>query len=469
MKMHAHLPADSTEPVSARHPSHVRAVEAPELVSPFSIPRVAESRLLVIDGEGGAGDFIEQTLRDEGAEPFVCASVRDALDLVPEVRFDVVLVIGDPDMAGDRISELWPDATVVHVKGPRSDASPGSSVHEEAAPAIAARAVERALTHRRLGPRLRSLARELEHGQWPSGLVGRSPAMNHLFELLERVGDSEATVLVTGERGTGKELIARAIHEHSARRDGPFVTVDCGSTGASVLEEELFGTRPDRAGALQRASGGTLVLVEIGGVPPELQLRLLRALEERRIRTPGGGTDQPFDARVIATTHRDLDIEVEAGKFREDLYYRIRIVEVESPPLRARGEDVLLLAQHFVSMSALRTGGRVTGVGPDAADKLLRYDWPGNVGELQCCIEHAISLARKDELGLQDLPDGIRYHQPEEGFWGTCDTERLPTLDELLRRYMRRALTMVSGNKSKAARILGVKRRTLRRMLDRFP
>jgi two-component system response regulator HydG len=162
-------------------------------------------------------------------------------------------------------------------------------------------------------------------------------------------------------------------------------------------------------------------------------------------------------------------MEVAAGRFREDLYYRIRVVEIEAPPLRARGEDVLLLAQHFVSMAATRTGGKVTKVGADAADTLLQYDWPGNVGELRSCIEHAISVARRAEIGLQDLPHGIRYHRLDEGIWGTSDTEKLPTLDELERRYTRHALTMVSGNKARAARILGVERAELKRMLDRFP
>jgi DNA-binding NtrC family response regulator len=307
------------------------------------------------------------------------------------------------------------------------------------------------------------------------GLIGASPAMRALFQRLTKAIETDANVLITGESGTGKELVARALHTRGPRRAGPFVAVDCASIPGPVLESELFGhlrgaftdARSDRKGLFVQASGGTLFLDEIGEMPLELQSKLLRALQQRKVRPVGANEETPFDARLIAATNRDLEDAAANGRFRRDLYYRINVVHIDLPPLRARGNDVLLLAQHFLTHAAARSSKQIDGLVRSAAEKLLAYDWPGNVRELENCIESAVALAEHDKLTIADLPARIRNHRPGELVVGS-DPKDLVTLEEMERRYVRRVLAAVGGNKTQAARILDVERRTLYRKLQRF-
>jgi two-component system response regulator HydG len=292
---------------------------------------------------------------------------------------------------------------------------------------------------------------------------------------LQKAVESDASVLVTGESGTGKELVARALHESGNRRAGPFVVVDCASIPSTVLESELFGhikgaftdARADRRGLFVEANGGTLFLDEIGELPLELQAKLLRALQQRRVRPVGSNELIPFDARLVAATNRDLDGEAAEGRFRRDLYYRINVVQLEMPPLRVRGSDILVLAQHFLGQAAKRSGKRVDGFLRTAAEKLLAYDWPGNVRELENCVESAVALAEHDRITVDDLPERLRSHHPTQFVVGS-DARDLVSLEELEKRYVRRVLAAVGGNKTQAAKILGVERRTLYRKLERF-
>ena len=300
--------------------------------------------------------------------------------------------------------------------------------------------------------------------------------MQAVYDLLGRIADSPATVLITGESGTGKEVAARALHERGPRKGRPFVAINCSAVPEALLESELFGhargaftdARAARAGLLLQATGGTLLLDEIGDMPIALQPKLLRSLQERTLRPVGGDEEMPFDVRIIATTNRDLHALVEEGRFREDLYFRINVIHVEMPPLRARGGDVLLLAQHFIDVHATRAGKHVTGLSPPAAEKLLAYSWPGNVRELQNCIERAIALTQHERIGVEDLPETVRAYKRSHVLIATDDPSELVSLAEVERRYVLRVLEAVGGNKTSAAHILGVTRKTLYRKLEEY-
>jgi two-component system response regulator HydG len=336
--------------------------------------------------------------------------------------------------------------------------------------------VRRAVEHHQLRSEVRQL-RDSHQAKRPVGeLLGHSPAMRRVYDLMDRVADSEASILITGDSGTGKELVARALHDRSPRRDGPFVAVNCAAISAQLLESELFGhvrgaftdAKSDRNGLFVASSGGTLFLDEIGEMPAEMQAKLLRALQERRVRPVGGSCEVSFDTRLIAATNRDIDEAVERGAFREDLFYRINVVRIRMPPLRARGNDVLLLAQHFLELHAKQLSRSVVGITPEAGAKLLEYDWPGNVRELENVMERAVTLTRFDNLMVEDLPDRVREHESKHLIVAADDPQHLPTLHDLERRYIARVLEVSGGNKTQAARILGVDRRTLYRKLERY-
>ncbi len=335
-------------------------------------------------------------------------------------------------------------------------------------------ALDRAIQHRGLREEVRRLQVAAAPAR-PEAIVGESRAMVAVYDMLARIADSEATVLVTGESGTGKELIARAIHRGGTRAEGPFVAINCAAVPETLLESELFGhargaftdARTARSGLFARADGGTLFLDEIGDIPLGLQPKLLRALQERVIRPLGGESEVPFDARVVAATNRDLESAVAERRFREDLYYRINVIHIDLPPLRARGADILLIAQGF--LDAVPAGERrIRGISPSAAERLMSYSWPGNVRELQNCVERAMALARYDEIVVEDLPEKIRdYHRSHVVVAGD-DPSELVSMEEVERRYIARVLEAVGGNKSLAARILGFDRTTLYRKLVRY-
>jgi DNA-binding NtrC family response regulator len=337
-------------------------------------------------------------------------------------------------------------------------------------------ALERAVQHRRLREEVQHLRRVVEESTRFGNLIGTSAAMASVYDLLGRIADSVATVLITGESGTGKEVAARALHERGPRKGRPFVALNCSAVPEALLESELFGhargaftdARAARTGLLLQANGGTMLLDEIGDMPVALQPKLLRALQERTLRPVGGDDEQPFDVRVIATTNRDLRSLVEEGRFREDLYFRINVIHVEMPPLRARGGDVLLLAQQFVDLHAARARKRVTGIAAPAAEKLLAYSWPGNVRELQNCIERAIALTQHEQITVADLPDTVRAYKRSHFLIATDDPSELVPLAEIERRYVLRVLESVGGNKTLAAHTLGVTRKTLYRKLEEY-
>ncbi|HSO35656.1 MAG TPA: sigma-54 dependent transcriptional regulator [Labilithrix sp.] len=337
-------------------------------------------------------------------------------------------------------------------------------------------AIERGITLSRLKDEVQRLRRAVVDAQSFDELVGASPKMTELYALLEKVAGSDAPVLVTGESGTGKELVARALHRKGPRSKGPFVAVNCAAMPEALLESELFGhvrgaftdAKAAKEGLFVAARGGTIFLDEIGELPLGLQPKLLRALQERAVRPVGATTEIAFDARIVTATNRDLEAMVEERTFREDLYFRVNVIQLELPPLRARGGDVLLLAQHFLERIAARANKRVVGFSPEAAQKLLAYAWPGNVRELQNSLERAVALASFDKVAVSDLPEKVRAYRSTQLVLVTDDPSELVSLEEMERRYVTRVVESVAGNKSAAARILHIERKTLYRMLERW-
>jgi two-component system response regulator HydG len=290
------------------------------------------------------------------------------------------------------------------------------------------------------------------------------------------VAATDTTVLLSGESGTGKELVARALHEQSHRAAGRFVGLNCAAMPGELLESELFGhvrgaftdAKNGRDGLFEQANDGTLLLDEIGEMPLDMQPKLLRVLQERQVRPVGGNVSVPVTARVIAATNRDLEGEVEAKRFREDLFYRLNVVQIHIPPLRARGNDILLLAEHFVHKFASRSGKSITSISSDAQRTLLAYDWPGNVRQLENSIERAVALTRGEQIQVDDLPERVVRFNGSARAADDVDLEHVLTLDQVERRQIERAIRQHHGNKTRAAKALGIDRRTLYRKLERY-
>jgi DNA-binding NtrC family response regulator len=443
----------------------------------------------MVDDERALCEALQDFLAKRGFEVVWRTSAQEGLDLLRQEEFDAVLT--DVRLGGmdglelcKRIAEAWPnvptlvmtgfgsvDVAVAAIRAGAYDFLVKPIEHEALVVAL-----QRAVEHRQLQDEVRTLRRVVEESTHFGKLIGGSAAMTRVYDILGRIADSPATVLVTGESGTGKEVAARALHERGPRRERPFVAINCSAVPEALLESELFGhargaftdARAARAGLLLQANGGTLLLDEIGDMPLSLQPKLLRALQERTLRPVGGDEEIPFDVRIIATTNRELRALVEEERFREDLYFRINVIHIEMPPLRARGGDVLLLAQHFIDLHAARAAKRVTGIAPAAAQKLLAYGWPGNVRELQNCIERAIALTQHDKIVVEDLPDTVRDYRRSHLIVAGDDPSELVPLSEVERRYVLRVLEAVGGNKTTAAQILGVTRKTLYRKLEEY-
>jgi DNA-binding NtrC family response regulator len=331
--------------------------------------------------------------------------------------------------------------------------------------------LDRALQHRAMTNELRQLRQRVE-GSDERRVVGTSDTMKQMADLIERVSATDTNVLITGESGTGKELVARELHERS-KRTGAFLAINCAAVPETLLESELFGyvrgaftdARTNRTGLFVEANQGTLFLDEIGEMPLAMQAKLLRALQERKVRPVGSSQEVSFDARLITATNRDLEAEVAAKRFREDLYYRVNVVRVDVPPLRHRGSDPLELAQFFLSRAAGRSGKPIDRIDRAAAQALMGYDWPGNVRELENCIERAVALAQFDAITVDDLPAKVKEGRATEPFELGIDSTDLPSMDVVEERYILKVLAAVSGNKTLAAKVLGFDRRTLYRKL----
>jgi two-component system response regulator HydG len=449
------------------------------------------SSILIVDDEPEMATVVEQALTRRGYQAKQVNSADAAWELLETDDFDVVVTdINMKGMTGveltDRIAKNRKDTPVIVMTAFGSLETAIATMRAGAFDFITKPfeidqltvAVERALQNRALREEVKRLKFEVEIARSkPSAeFVGDSPPMKKVHEVIARVAETDATVLVTGESGSGKELVARDVHRRGKRKDGAFVAINCAALPETLLETELFGhvkgaftdAKTAKKGLFVEASGGTLFLDEIGEMPPGMQAKLLRALEERSVRPVGGTAETSFDARLVAATNRDLESLVESGRFREDLYYRINVVHIDLPPLRARGNDVLALAQAFINRNAAPMGKSVKGFSTAVGERLLSYAWPGNVRELQNCIERALALARFEELTVEDLPPKVRDYKPSFVVVAADDPTDLVTMEEVERRYITRVMEAVGQNKTQAAKVLGFDRTTLYRKLERY-
>jgi two-component system response regulator AtoC len=339
--------------------------------------------------------------------------------------------------------------------------------------------VRQLLDHRRLREEVARLRAQVEGRERWAGMIGRSEAMQQVFRTVERAAASEASVLVRGASGTGKELVARALHEQGPRAAEPFVAINCAALPEALIESELFGhekgaftgAHEARAGKLEQAGAGTLFLDEIGELSPSLQAKLLRALESRRIERVGGARSIEVRARLVCATHRDLEAEVAAGRFREDLYYRVHVVPIELPPLAERREDLRLLAEHFLAEAREAAGRGPAGFSRAALATLERYAWPGNVRELRNAIERAVVLGEGERVEQADLPEAIVRGTAVEGLRDAVREGRVEleiAVEQFEAELVREALIREGWNQTRAAERLGVTRRTLKIRMDRY-
>ncbi len=446
-------------------------------------------RILIVDDERSLCELIQTDLRLRGFTSRFCTSADEALQTLPQAEFDVVLTdVRMPGTSGlqlcQQVAANRPDLPVVVMTAFGSLETAVGAIRVGAYDFVTkpieldllALILDRAVRHRQLQEQIQLLRQAAEQRTGIAEMIGDSPALQRLHDQLARIADSEASVLITGESGTGKELVARAIVRQSRRSSAAFVAVNCAALPETLLESELFGhtrgaftdARTVRQGLLLQAQGGTLLLDEIGEMPLAMQAKLLRALEERRLRPVGGDREVPFDVRILSATNRDLEVAVEENRFREDLYFRINVIQVDVPPLRTRGTDVLRLAEHFLQQFAQRAGKNVTGLADPAAARLLAYSWPGNVRELRNVIERAVALTHYDKIVVEDLPDKVRDFQTSRLVIGSDDPTELVCLEEVERRYILHVLNASGGNKTTAARILGLDRKTLYRKLKQY-
>ena len=447
-------------------------------------------RVLVVDDDEAMCGMLRAHLGRRGFQVTTAGDAAAAFDALRAADFDVMVT--DLAMAGQSGIELCeravadrPDIPVVVITAFGSLDTAISAIRAGAYDFVPKPfeieqliiALERAIQHRGLRQEIVRLNRAVNRaGGADAEMIGESDAMRRVFDLIQRTADADSSVLITGESGTGKELVAQALHRSSRRKSGPLVAVNCAALPETLLESELFGhmrgaftdARAPRTGLFVQASGGTLFLDEIGDLPLGLQAKLLRALQERVVRPLGGDREVPFDARVIAATNRDLESLVDERRFRQDLYYRINVIHIDLPPLRARGNDVLLLAHRLLERMAAAAGKKVAGLAPAAAARLLAYSWPGNVRELSNCIERAVALARYDHIVPEDLPERIQSYRRAPVVVASEDPAELLPMEEVERRYIQRVLEAVGGNKTMAARILGFDRTTLYRKLERY-
>ena len=449
---------------------------------------MSASPLLLVEDDEASAELLRESLGRRGFMVHHVGSAEAALVALQERGYEVMLTdIRMPGMGGlalcAKVVESHPDLPVVVVTAFGSLETAVEAIRAGAYDFVTkpfdldavSLVLRRAVDHHALRTEVRRLRANVTQRKGTAVERLSSPSLSSVRDVVTRVAALDSTVLIRGESGTGKELVARALHEESGRA-GPFLAINCAAVPEALIESELFGhvrgaftdAQKARSGLFAQAEGGTLLLDEIGELSLSLQPRLLRALQERKVRPVGSDVEVSFDARVVAATHRDLEQAVAEGRFRQDLFFRINVIALELPPLRARGNDVLTLAQEFLTDFAARMRREVTGMSPAVAERLLAYDWPGNVRELQNCMERAVALARYGQLTVDDLPERVRDFQVNEEERDVDGGPGLVTLEEVERRYIMRVLRAVGGSRNLAAQTLGINRKTLYRKLGRY-
>jgi two-component system, NtrC family, response regulator AtoC len=443
-------------------------------------------RILAVDDDAVACQLLQELLEQEGYQVSSATRGQEAIDLAREVPFDLAIVdIRIPDISGievlkalKRINTQMPvlmttayssmDTAIEAIRQGAYDYLSKPCKIEELS-----LTVKRALEQYKLLRENQYFRQELRQKYKFENIVGTTPAMLAVYKTVARLVDSKATVLIQGESGTGKELIARAIHFNGPRAERPFVAVECASLAESLLESELFGhirgaftgAVETKKGLFEIADGGTIFLDEIAEISQALQAKLLRVLQEHEIRRVGGTEPIPLDVRVIAATNKDLESLVKAGRFREDLFYRLNVVTVYLPPLRQRQEDVPLLANHFLRKYSEANHKLITHITPEAMELLCSYDWPGNVREIEHGIERAVTLTMNNCLLPEDLPPKLQRQVSRPRL---ADSQPLLSLAELEKQHIQTVMRATQGNKKKAAQILGINRRSLYRIAKRY-
>jgi two-component system response regulator PilR (NtrC family)/two-component system response regulator HydG len=449
----------------------------------------ARASILVVEDDEAMRELLREALEDDGYAVEAVGGGRAGIERVRAGGVD--LVISDvkmPDLDGlDMLREIKAVTPSPHVITITAFGSIDTAIRAVKLGAFdyitkpfeidqLILSVEKALGERALRSEVARLRAEVQRSYRSGDMVGKSPAMRELFELIRRLGTSSATVLLTGESGTGKELVAKSLHTSSPRKGRPFVPLNCATIPDTLLDSELFGhkrgaftdARADRAGLFVEANGGTLFLDEIAELSPALQAKLLRVLQEGEIRPLGASRAERVDVRVIAATNKDLEARLKTGAFREDLYYRLNVVHIHLPPLRERAEDLLALSEHFLAASAARAGKDVRALHESAKKALLSHSWPGNVRELENTIERAVALCEGVLIHVEDLPAALRERRPGDADTLQTALARGLTLAELEREYIQRVLTAEGGNKTRAAQRLGLDRKTLYRKLEEY-
>jgi DNA-binding NtrC family response regulator len=448
-----------------------------------------KGRVLLVDDDRPTCDLLGRQLERRDFEVLARTTAEEALLALADQDVDVLVTDQNmPRMSGlalcDEATANHPELPVVLITGFGSMDTAIAAIRAGAYDFLTkpfaieelVLVIERAIAHRALKEEVRRLRLAVAEATHFGDLLGQSPPVRQMCDLIQRAAPSDATVLITGESGSGKDLVARALHERGPRHAGPFVALNCAAVTESLLESELFGhkrgaftdARENRPGLLVQASGGTVFLDEIGDMPLGMQAKLLRAIESRTVRPVGSDAEVPIDVRFIAATNRDLESDAEEGRFRQDLFFRINVIQIAVPALRARGNDVLLLAQHFLERAAARNGKAVQGFSETAAERLLGYSWPGNVRELQNAVERAVALTTRERIAPEDLPERIRNHRKSQFSLTGEEVGGFLPMHEVERRYILHVLESVQGNKTLAARILGFDRRTMYRKLERF-
>jgi len=448
------------------------------------------SNVLVVDDEKNYLVVLEDLLEDEGYSVLTAASGPEAIDIVKTTPVDTVLTdIKMPGMSGiellEEITDLDPDIPVILMTAYAEvdqavDAMKRGALDHIQKPFDSKEikmAVARGVEKRSLMKNIRHLQTEL--GSLWGNIIGKSKAMEHVFTLMKRVADTPTTVLVSGESGTGKELIARGLHNASSRSHAPFVSINCAAVPESLLESELFGYEKGaftgavnlRQGKFEFAHRGTIFLDEVGEMTLALQVKLLRVLQEKEFQRVGGNKDIKVDVRIVAATNKDLKEEVDAGRFRDDLFFRLNVVHILVPPLRERRDDIPYLVAHFVDKFREKLKRSVQDVAPEVMSAFYRYSWPGNVRELENVIERALVLCKGSTITAEDLPPEIRESpEIEEGLDTLISWEKglSDTLDAIEERMIRQALKNASNVQAQAAKILGISRSNLQYKMKKY-
>jgi DNA-binding NtrC family response regulator len=441
--------------------------------------------ILVVDDDAATGELLKEIFQSQGWRVKTALKPEQAFALADRENFD--LLVSDINLESDKtgmdlLRLMREKCPVILITGFGTLETAVEATREgawdfiskpfkvEEVVATARRALEKAKSDN---------AEPKQDSQIETAIIGRAAAMINLYKEIARVAPTKSTVLILGESGTGKELVARSIHQNSQRRSGAFVAVNCGALTETLLESELFGSvkgaftgaHADRRGLWEESDGGTLFLDEIGEISLAMQVKLLRALQEGEIRRVGSTVNRKVDARIVAATNRNLEREVEAGRFREDLFYRLSVFTLQVPALRERRSDIPLLAEHFLQKSLAKVGKTNLHFSDEALKLFSVYEWRGNVRELEAAVEYAAVRARGNEILPEDLPVKINSEEQKQvaaRFHLQELYADLPSLDELEKRYLLHVLDQTNHNRTRAAEILGVDRRTLYRMAERF-